>query len=129
MSSPTTGWSRRSRRTKEWLESSSSNLLTIDGQSAYGKDEAGLAAQLYSLCRRVLGDLCSQKQDLPSTRPLREELTKLYLWGQSFGPGELDIALEHSDDARYIVLDALGEIGRSLLRGKFLETQANHFPL
>lgn len=122
MSSPTIGWSRRSRRTKEWLESSSSNLLTIDAQSAYGKDEEGLAAQLYSLCRRVLRDLCSQKQDLPSTRPhsllLREELTKLYLWGQSFGPGELDIALEHSDDARYIVLDALGEIGRSLLRGK-----------
>ncbi len=30
--------------------------------------------------------------------------------GHSFGPGELDTALEYSDDARYLVLDALSDV-------------------
>lgn len=133
MSSATAGSSRRNRYTQEWLESCASNPLTIDGQLAHDEDEEGIAIQLYSICSSVLRDLCSQTQDPHSTRPqsllLREELTKLYLWGQSFGPGELDLALEHSDDVRYIVLDALGNIGRLLLRGKISETQESYFLL
>lgn len=127
MSRSITGSSRRYHYTEEWLKSSSSNGVTIDAQLAHDKYEEGLAGQLYSLCRSVLRGLCSQEQDPPLGRPqsllLREELTKLYLWGQGFSRGELDTALEYSDDVRYIVLDTLGDVGRSLLRGKISETK------
>lgn len=133
MSSSITGPSRRIRYTQKWLESSASNLITIDGQLPYDEDKEGLAAQLCSLCRSVLRDICSQTQDSPSERLqshlLKEELTKLFLWGHSFGPGELEITLEHSDDVRYNVLDALGDIGRLLLRGKISEMQEGYLPL
>ena len=133
MSRTTAASSRRDRYTQEWLESSSSNLLSIDGQLVYDEDEQGLASQLYSLCKSVLRDLCSQEQGPPSKRSqsllLKEELTKLYLWGQNFSPGELDTALGHADDARYIVLDALGNVGQSLLRGKISGTQEGYSPL
>lgn len=65
----------------------------------------------------------------PQSLLLREELTKLYLWGESFGPGELDIALEYSDDTRYSVLDTLGDVGRLLLRGKKQKRKKTTFRL
>lgn len=116
--------------TQKWLESSPLNPTT-DGQRPHDEDEEGFAAQLYSMCRSVLRDLCLQDQGLPSSGSprsllLREELAKLYLWGHSFGPGELDIALDYSDDARYLVLDALTDIGRSLLHGKMSEIQERY---
>lgn len=117
--------------TQEWLESTSPNPGTTDGQRPHDEGEEGFAARLYSLCRSVLGDLCSQEQRSLSPRGLqslllREELAKLYLWGHSFGPGELDIALDYSDDARYLVLDALTDIGRSILRGKIFKIQERY---
>lgn len=121
MSRSIIGSIRRYRYTQEWLESSDSSRVINDGQLNHDEDEEGIAGQLYSSCRSVLRDLCSQEQDPPSTTAqslsLREELAKLYLWGHSFSPGELDTALENSDDVRYIVLDTLGDVGRSLLRG------------
>ena len=118
--------------TREWLESSSSYSAKSKGQQSYDEGEQGFAAQLYSLCQSVLGDLCSQGQRSSSSRSwqsllLREELAKLYLWGHDFGPGELDTALDYSDDARYLVLDALTDIGCSLLRGKIFKIQERYF--
>jgi hypothetical protein len=54
------------------------------------------------------------------------KLAELYLWSHSFGPGELDTALDYSDDARYLVLDALRDVGRSLSRGKISEMQERY---
>lgn len=126
----------KTRYIQKWLDARPSNVATTDGQRAHGEGEGegegeqGFAAGLYYLCQSVMGVLCSQEQDSPSRRLqsllLREELAKLYLWGQSFGPGELDTALDYSDDARYLVLDALGKVGRSLLLGKILETQESY---
>ena len=48
---------------------------------------------------------------------LKDELGKLYLWGQAFGDDKLDRALEYSDEVRGNVLESLGDIGRLLLRG------------
>jgi hypothetical protein len=118
----TRGSSPSNRDTRKWLESTSSNLKTTYYQVLHPKVEEGLASQLYSLCRSTLRDLCVKKECIPTRSAqsvlLQEELTKLYLWGESFGPGELDIALEYSDDTRYSVLDTLGDVGRLLLRGK-----------
>lgn len=123
MSKANTDLIRRGKFTREWLDSSfSQDAAMIDEQQSCYGDEQGLASQLYHSCQCVLRDLCVERQvtrfEGLQRLLLREELAKLYLWGQSFGPGELDVALDHSDDARYITLDALGCIGQSLLHGE-----------
>jgi hypothetical protein len=94
-------------------------------------EDEGLPTQLYMLCLNTLKDLCFQGQHQLRGRAqsllLREELMKLYLWGEGFGPGELETALEYSDDTRYIVLDILGGVGHLILRGKNAETQRGCF--
>lgn len=81
----------------------------------------GFAARLYSLCLRLLRYLCQQDQNDSSKRhrvsSLKEELGKLYLWGEAFGNGKLDRALEYSDDVRGNVLESLRDIAKLLLRG------------
>ena len=85
----------------------------------------GLAMKLYSTCLDILQDLCHER-DSSNTRfaltgptgLLREELGKLYLWGESFGPGQLDKTLNHAEDLRLVVIKALRQIGNLLIRSK-----------
>ena len=89
--------------------------------SANTKNDLGIAARLYSLCLHVLRQVCRQGKRGSSsengTSMLKDELGKLYLWGQAFGDDKLDRALEYSDEVRGNVLESLGDIGRLLLRG------------
>lgn len=105
--------------TRSWLEANTSEPDAPCQRPEYDGEE-GLATRLYVSCPEALRNICSSRSRLEELRSLllREELAKLYLWGQGFGPGELDNALEYSEDARAVVLHALGSIGQSLLRGK-----------
>ena len=107
-------------RTQEWLDGRSSSAF--DKTLKHDDDEdQNFAARLYSLCLHLLLSLCQREQNIPSKRQkvsnLKEELGKLYLWGEAFRSGKLDRALEYSDDVRANVLDSLGDIGKILLRG------------
>lgn len=110
------------RYLQDWLHSNSSNVVATNGHPAPGEDNDGIAAQLYTMCQHLLKDICTQNQnsspDRLQTPLLKEELTKLYLWGQDYGNGELDAGLEYSDDTHCIVLAALKDIAQLLLRGK-----------
>lgn len=107
--------------TQEWLDShphsSSGPSETLDNNDDENQD---FATRLYTLCLRLLLFLCQREQSIPSKRyhvaSLKEELGKLYLWGEAFSSGKLDRALEYSDDVRCNVLDSLGDIGKILLR-------------
>ncbi len=109
-------------RTREWLDAHSDTSPDLAGGLANSEDDQGIAARLYSLCLRVLRQMCRQEQYQSSSgnsiSMLKEELGKLYLWGEAFRDGKLDRALEYSDEVRSNVLESLGDIGRLLLRGK-----------
>ncbi|KAG6990978.1 hypothetical protein G7Y79_00059g091630 [Physcia stellaris] len=96
--------------TREWLEESVSDSATVNEEQDSIERPEGFASQLYISCRTVLQGACTWM-----CLGAREEFAKLYLWGQSFGPTELDIALEYSDEAHNVVVDALGSIGQLLL--------------
>lgn len=99
--------------TREWLEESVSDSATVNEEQDSIEHPEGFASQLYNSCRTVFQGACTRM-----CLGAREEFAKLYLWGQSFGPTELDIALEYSDEAHSVVLDALGCIGQLLLDGE-----------
>lgn len=109
-------------RTQEWLDgnrySSSGLNETLNANDSEDQD---FATRLYSLCLHLLLFLCQREQNVPSKKSkaanLKEELGKLYLWGEAFRSGKLDRALEYSNDVRGNVLDSLGGIGKILLRG------------
>ena len=102
---------------QRWLDSS-----TTTKRSGRGDEYSeGFAERLYHLCLGTLREICRHEMESPSSTldnlKLKEEVAKLYLWGESFGPGELDEALQHLDDLREDVLELLGQIGKLLLRG------------
>ena len=101
-------------QTNKWLES---NLPDHTSQ----REIEGLAGELYASCLTALRLIyMEQRGRRPSGSQsllLGEELGRLHLWGQGFHPGELDEALEHSEDVRSIVLRSFKGIGVALLRG------------
>lgn len=122
MGSATTFSDYPHRYLQDWLQSNSSNVVTTNGHPAPGEDNDGIAAQLYTMCQHLLKYICTQYQksspERLQTQLLKEELTKLYLWAQDYGNGELDAALEYSDDTHCVVLAVLEDIAQLLLRGK-----------
>lgn len=116
------GGDGRSDYLLHWLDADTSDSTANDEFSAGDEDEQGFAARLYQACLRALQDIYRQERFKGSSRSrssvLRESLGRFYLWGEPFGVGELDRALEQSDELRDDVLERLGHIGKLLLRGK-----------
>ena len=105
-----------------WLDTGASGPITNAETPAGGEDDQGFAARLYQLCLHQLQAFYRQEREKHSSKSgsnvLRECLGRLYLWGEPFGVGELDRALEQSNELRDNVLERLGHIGKLLLRGK-----------
>ena len=84
--------------------------------------EEGFVSRFYGTCLQEFRHLCRQGQrgyaPGPRSYLLKEELGKLYLWGEMFGPGELDKALSVSEELRDSVLDLLVNLGELVLCGK-----------
>lgn len=100
----------------QWLESNP-NAWDNSGLPP-DHEHGGLAAKLYGACLKMLQSLCqSSAAHLlhGHTHVLREELGKLFLWGESLRSGELDKALAFSEGLQEIVLKKFMEIGRLLL--------------
>ncbi|CAD6591965.1 MAG: hypothetical protein ASARMPRED_005885 [Alectoria sarmentosa] len=114
------GGDGRSDYLLHWLDADTSDSTANDGFSAGDEDEQGFVARLYQACLRALQNIYRQERFKGSSRSrssvLRESLGKFYLWGEPFGVGELDRALQQSDELRDNVLERLGHIGRLLLR-------------
>ena len=119
---PITNGDCQKNRTQEWLDNHPHASSGLNGTLCDNDhDDQGVATRLYSLCLRLLRFLCRHKQNISSRRNrvslLKEELGRLYLWGEAFEDGKLDRALEYSDDVRDNVLDSLRDVGKILLRG------------
>lgn len=110
--------SHHDQYTQQWVDASAFADSSLDERSVEAQDQ-GFATQLYHTCLGVFRDLYNEAKDYGSERirlsSLKDELAKLYLWGEDFGGAELDDVLEHSEDVRKIVLELLGDIGTTLL--------------
>ena len=83
--------------------------------------EDGFASQFYSTCLQGFQQLCRQEQVYaPGAQSylLKEELGKLYLWGEGFSPGNLDKALDEYEEIRDSVLGLLVNLAELVIRGK-----------
>lgn len=105
------------RHVHQWLESNPNAWDCSDLPP--GHDDGGLATKLYGACLEMLQSLCQSSQAQKTlqghTHVLREELGKLFLWGESLRSGELDKALAFAEGLQEIVLKKFTEIGRLLL--------------
>ena len=109
---------------QQWLESDTSDGIEERGTSAENENHQGFAARLYHLCLYALKYIQKEEHVKSSgshrSVSFRECLVALYLWGDSFSTGELDKALDQSDDMKESVLEQLARIGKLVLRGKIL---------
>ena len=112
----------RNALTQQWLVDNASGIPSSRPVRVEEIEDEGFAARLYTRCLYVFRYLCGLKAKTASgimrSLALREELGKLYLWGQTFAAGEFDRALEQADDLRETVLKLLGDIGQLVLRGE-----------
>ena len=110
---------------QRWLDTTESTSVdfarTCAGERGTDHDE-GFASRFYSICLRGFQQLCRQEQEGYAhgsrSYSLKEELDKIYMWGESFGPGELDKALGESEEIRDNVLDLLVQLGELVICGK-----------
>ncbi len=110
---------------QQWLDTNKSSSVdfarTCPGERDIDREE-GFASRFYSTCLRGFQQLCRQEQERYAhgsrSSLLKEELDRLYMWGESFGPGELDKALGESEEIRDNVLDLLVNLGELVIRGK-----------
>lgn len=123
--------SGRADYTQEWLNAEPLTPIAPDEEFGYTAAEVdpdqndynqGLATRLYLLSREGLQRLCWRNKACSppksSVSTLKEELGKLYLWGEAFENGKLDKALELSEDLRDTVLELLCAIGDVITRGQ-----------
>ena len=74
---------------------------------------------LLLLILRHLRRKCQNKGVLqPPDSTLKEELGRLFLWGEAFDKDELENALDQCEELRNDVIDLLAEVGAFLLQGK-----------
>ena len=111
--------------THQWINNTS-DLFTRREAMLSDIVGLGLATRFHKACLRVfklflqhLPVLSTFRMDADQTASAKEELGRLYLWGESFGDGCLDKALEQSDEIRDNVFELFRGIGGTLLRGKF----------
>lgn len=79
---------------------------------------------LYQICLDALQHLYRQKEGEESHQSdslvLRDDLQRLYLWGEAFEHGALDQASSRCNDLKAALLELLGDIGRLILQSIFV---------
>lgn len=105
----------------QWLRADASNTGDDDGTPSRDSEE-GFVARLYNHCLCALQYILkTERIKSPSSSrssSLGECLGRLFLWGDAFDVGQLDRALDQSDEMKLNVLEQLARIGKLLLRGK-----------
>ncbi len=115
---------RTASYTNQWIDDNFKSS-TLGEAAITGTEDYGFAARLHTACLRIF-KLVSHytcrvsifQKEATQAANVKEELGRLYLWGESFPDGDLDRALEQSDEIRNNVLDLLRGIGETLIRGK-----------
>ena len=125
-----TGVSGDSSHSREWITKTHKSSRHRKARPTE-VDNHELATQFHKACLRVfklflhyLPVLSTFRINADQTANAKEELGRLYLWGESFGNGGLEKALEQSDEIRDNVLKLLRGIGGTLLRGNIHLTSA-----
>lgn len=110
--------------TNQWVDDNFKSS-TLGEAAITDTEDCGFAARLHTACLRIFKLVSHytcrvskyQKEAIQAAN-VKEELGRFYLWGESFPDGDLDRALEQSDEIRDNVLDLLQGIGETLIRGK-----------
>jgi hypothetical protein len=103
----------------EWIDGATIYRSTDaeDGERA----TAGFAWSLYDLNLKLLTELIPiVERDIPTVsrkdvKALKQSLGNLFLWGDGFRDGSLEIVLEESDDLKETLVSSLVQIGRLLI--------------
>ena len=111
--------------TLQWLKGDACRVETSQAADFENEQAQSFACRLYRLCLHTLREVSRTRQgerlSTDGSSPWRECLERFYLWGEDFGDGDLDRALDRSDELRDVVLERLAQIGTLLLSGKPIE--------
>ncbi|TVY76035.1 hypothetical protein LSUE1_G007787 [Lachnellula suecica] len=106
------------RLLEQWIDGTSVES-TFSEQEGYDVTASGFAWHLYESCLKLLNNIIrldGQTTNL-ETKPLKECLSRLFLWGEGFGGGQLDTVIQRSDALKSTILQFIAAIAKILLDG------------
>ena len=140
--------------TQEWIDETvdvgvEQEIIELDLERKF-KHEQGLTTRLYDACLQTFKELClenakpspaskdldsedkcSTGSDLSSNelrmkRNLKNQMARLFLWGEGFSDGRLDKALDLSDELKCLVLQLLCDLSLELQKSRFFVFPSSH---
>lgn len=99
---------------REWIDR---HTICLANES--GNGDVGFAGLLYESCLGLFKDIYTQSRkssvlSKDDQRQLKEELGRLFLWGDAFRDGKLDRVLVQWGDLRMTILEFISGIGKVL---------------
>ena len=115
--------SEEAERLKKSIDICEDNETAPNSASYYtGQQETELAFDLHHYSTELVTSLapyiatCPQLQN--SSHAMQEDMGRLYLWGEAFGDGRLNIILQASEELKNTVLEINATISTILLQGE-----------
>lgn len=108
------------RLLEQWIDGTSVESEQA-AEGGYDVTASGFTWHLYESCLKLLKNIIQlEGQNIGlETRPLRECLSRLFLWGEGFGGGQLDKVIQRSDSLKGTILQFVSAIAKILLDSEY----------
>jgi quinol monooxygenase YgiN len=111
------------RLLEQWIDGTSLES-TLSEQEGWDVTASGFAWHLYQTCLKLLKNIIQTSKDTDGhtgfeLRPLKECLSRFFLWGEGFGGGQLDKIIQRSDALKSTILQFIAAIAKILLDSEF----------
>jgi hypothetical protein len=89
------------RLLEQWIDGTSLES-TLSEREGWDVTASGFAWHIYQTCLKLLKNIIQTSKDTGGhtdfkSRPLKKCLSRLFLWGEGFGGGQLDKIIQRSD--------------------------------
>jgi hypothetical protein len=105
----------------ELYEGGTTVLETIGHQ--FGPQQTDISSNLHHYSTELFTSLAPYMTECPqlldSSCSIQEDMGRLYLWGEAFGDGQLDIILQASEELRTTILELNATISNILIHGRW----------
>lgn len=109
---------------EEWIDGSTIHSSTQSKELSIDIVKSVSAWLLYEsilvFFSRLVSYTQSSKDRTAWTKALKADVGSLYLWGECYEGGQLDIILADSDDLRHTIIELLATLGLELHNGIFI---------
>jgi len=109
---------------EQWIDGTSLESRLSENEG-WDVTASGFGWHIYQTCLKLLKKIIQTTQNTGGptgieSRPLKDCLSRLFLWGEGFGGGQLDKIIQRSDALKSTILQFIAAISKILLDSEYL---------